>query len=196
MTWPSDAELFTAWDRMSGDPTAGGAFVALVLRPLVRQLAAWRPTADQDAIESVATDVLLWLVKQPAKYNPDKSPLRVFLLMVARRKLLTALESERRHQSGKIRWDDVEFALASRNEEENDTLPSFDHPALKDVVDSLNDVDRQLFELMRDDVREYARFAAVMGITGLPLEDQERQVKRAKDRIKARLKRAVGECNG
>lgn len=196
MNWPSGEDLLAAWGRLADDPTAGGAFVALALRPLVRQLAAWRPSADPDAVESVASDVLLWLVKNPLKYDPAKSPLAAFLLFVARRKLLTALESERRHQAGKIPWDDVEFAHADRNDEVDDDPPSLDHPALRAAVARFDPTDRRLFDLMRAGVRANAAYADVLGVADLPADEQERAVKRAKDRIKAKLKRAVGGSDG
>lgn len=190
MTWPSGEDLLAAWGRLTDDPTAGGAFVALALRPLVRQLAAWRPTTDPGTVESVATDVLLWLLKNPTRYDPAKSPLAAFLSLVARRKLLTALESERRHQAGKIPWDDVEFTHADRNEDGGDDVPSFDSPELQPVLAALDESDRRLLDLMRGGERATSAFAAVLGVADRPAEEQEREVKRAKDRIKARLKRA------
>jgi RNA polymerase sigma-70 factor (ECF subfamily) len=196
VSWPPDEELLAAWGRLADEPTAGGAFVALTLPQLVRQLTAWRPTADPHAVESVAADVLLWLVKNPARYDPARSPLPAFLLLVARRKLLTELASERRHQVGKIPWDDVEFVLADRNEEVDDDSPSFDHPELQAVIATLSETDRRLLDLMRDGERSSIAFAAVMKIADRPIEEQEREVKRAKDRIKARFKRAVGGGNG
>ncbi|MCU0705625.1 MAG: hypothetical protein MUF18_16755 [Fimbriiglobus sp.] len=195
MTWPSDEELLAAWARLAGDPTAVGAFVALALAPLAQQLAAWRWTADTHIVESVAVDVVLWLVKYPAKYEPDKSPLRAFLLFVARRKLLTALDREGRHHQGRIPWDDVEHAIADGNEEQDDAL-SFDHLDLRTVIAGFDDTDRQLFELMRAGERDTDVFAAAMGAADLPPHEQNRMVKRAKDRIKARLKRAVGGSDG
>lgn len=103
MNWSTDDALLAAWGRLADDPTSAGAFVTLALPPLVRQLAAFRPFADPDVVESVAADVLLWLVKRPEKYDPAKAPLPAFLLFVARSKLLTALAAERPHQVGKIR---------------------------------------------------------------------------------------------
>lgn len=197
MSWPTDDALLAAWGRLADDPTSAGAFLTLALPPLARQLTAWRPTADPHTVESVAADVLLWLVKHPAKYDPNKAPLPAFLLFVARRKLLTALAAERPHQVGKIPWDDVEFALADGNDqEEDDGLPSFDHPDLQHVLAALSEVDRRLLDLMRDGERSTAAFAAVVGVADRPADEQEREVKRAKDRIKARLKRAVGGGNG
>ncbi len=196
MSWPTDDALLAAWGRLADDPTSAGAFVTLALPPLVRQLAAFRPFADPDVVESVAADVLLWLVKRPEQYYPAKSPLPAFLLFVARRKLLTALKVEHRHPRRKIPWDDVEFALADRNEEADDDDLSFDRPELQAVVASLSDVDRGLFDLMLGGERSTAAFAALMGLGDLPADEQELQVKRAKDRIKARLKRAVGGSDG
>jgi DNA-directed RNA polymerase specialized sigma24 family protein len=193
VNWPSDDELLTAWQLLATDPTAGGAFVSLALRPLVDSLLVWQTKIDPDDAETVATDVLLWLVRKPEKYQPDKSPLAAFLRFVARRKLLSHFASERRHQAAKIPWDDVEFCFAARNESsDDDDAPSFAHPQLLAALDELSEVDRQLVELIRDGERDTDVFAAMMGLTNRPADERERAVKRAKDRIKVKLKRAVG----
>ena len=196
MGWPTDHDLLAAWGRLADDPTSAGAFLVLALPPLVGQLAAWRPTADPHAVESAATDALLWLVKNPARYDQARSPLPAFLLLVARRRLLNQFASERRHQVGKIPWDVVEFSLSDRNDEVDDDAPSFDHPELQAVIAALSATDRRLLDLMWDGERSTAVFAAIMGIADRPIDEQEREVKRAKDRIKARLKRAVGGGDG
>jgi len=193
--WPPDDELLAAWGRLVGDPTSGTAFVSLALPPLVRALALWGKGAHADDIETAAADAVLALIKRPERYDPAKSPLPAFLLLVARRRWLNQFAAERRHRVGKIPWDDVEFALADGNEE-GDDAPSFDRPEMQGVIASFSDVDRRLFDLMLGGERNTAAFAAVMGITDRPSDEQEREVKRAKDRIKARLKRAAGGTDG
>jgi hypothetical protein len=69
---------------------------------------------------------------------------------------------------------------------------SFDSPDLRAVLDSMSDVDRQLVELMRTGERRTAIYAVPLGVADRPADEQEVVVKKAKDRIKARLKRAVG----
>lgn len=196
MNWPPNDELLASWERLKDDPLAGGAFVVLTLAPLTRALTGWRQGIHADNIETAAADAVLWLVKNPDRYDPAKSPLSAFLFHVARCRLINQFAAERRHQLRKIPWDNVEIVLADGNEEMDDDTPSFNHPELQAVIASLSDVDRQLLDLMRDGERSTVAFATVMGIADRPADEQEREVKRAKDRIKARLKRAVGGSNG
>ncbi len=196
MNWPSNDTLIAAWRRLTDDPTTGGELAALALPPLVRALTGWRPGVHPDDVETAATDAVLALLKHPSRYEPTQSPLLAFLTFVARRRLMNRYAADRRHRDGKIPWDDVEFSLADGNEDEDNDAPSFDHPDLQPVIAALSEVDRRVLDLMRDGERGTPAFAALLGIADRPADEQEREVKRAKDRIKARLKRAAGGTDG
>ncbi len=193
--WPSDDELLAAWRRLADDPTAAGEFFLLALRPLARAVLAWRPSTDPDDAESAATDAVLAFCKYPERYDPDQLGLPAYLRMIARRRLLNLFDKHRRHREHRIPWDAVELDTPARNEEDDDPPPPVP-PAARAVIDALSEVDRQLFELMVDRERKTSVYAAVLGITHLPADEQRREVKKAKDRINARLKRAVGGGDG
>lgn len=195
MPWPSDDELLAAWRRLADDPDAGAAVVDAVHAPLVADLAARQRTADPDAVYTAASDALLWFVEHPERYDPARSPLRKFLLLVAERRLLNLIEAETRHHRRRDHGIPVEHAADERNEPEDDPL-SFADPRLQAALANLSDVDREVVELIRGGERDTAAFAALLGFTHLPIDDQRREVKRAKDRILARLKRAVGGGHG
>ncbi len=193
MDWPPDDELLEAWRQLVADPTTFGPFSERVLDPLAAGIARQFPTTDPDEALSAAIDTLMWFSLNAARFDPTLSPLPAYLRMVARGRMLNRRDSERRHREGKISWDAVEHELPARNDlADDDDRPSFDSPALRDAVAKLSDADREVVELLRDGERRTAVFAEVLGFTDLPPDDQEREVKRAKDRIKARLKRAVG----
>jgi DNA-directed RNA polymerase specialized sigma24 family protein len=192
MTWPPDDQLLDAWRALVADPTTAGEFMSLSLRPLAEGLARWWRSADPDTVESAAADALLAFARRPSAYDPSRSPLPAYLRRIARCRLINLLKSEGRHQSGRIPWDSVELHLSDGNDPVDDDLPSFDSPALQAVIAGFSDVERRAFELMADGERDTPVFAAAMGLTGRPADEQEAEVKRAKDRIKARLKRAGG----
>jgi DNA-directed RNA polymerase specialized sigma24 family protein len=194
--WPTDDELLAAWRRACADPTDGAAFVDLAHRPLVQALAARRPNADPDAVYTAAADALLWFAEHPSRYDPAKSPLARFLLLVAERRLFNAFESDVRHRRRLISGELVELAPDPRNEEADDDSPSFDAPELQPALAGLTETDRRVLELMRDGERHSAVFAALLGIGDRPADDQRHEVKKAKDRIVARLRRAAGGGNG
>lgn len=195
MNWPPDDELLDAWRAVVADPTSVGEFVALTLRPLAEGLSRWWRNTDPDTVESAAADALLAFARRPSAYDPTRSPLPAYLRRIARCRLINLLNSEGRHQSGRISWESVELHVADRNEPVDDDLPSFDTPALRAVVAGFSDAERGVFDLMVGGERDTPIFAAAMGLTDLPADQQEAEVKRAKDRIKARLKRA-GASNG
>lgn len=196
MSWPPDDELLAAWRVLVADPTTAGEFMRLTLRPLAEMLAAWQPRADPHVIETAAGDALLAFLRRPAAYDPGRRPLPVYLRVIARRRLFSELKREGRHHSGRIPWDAVELHQSDRNDPVDDDLPSLDSPALQAVITGLWDVERRVFDLLMDGERDTPIFAAAMGLTDLPADEQEVEVKRAKDRIKARLKRARGGSDG
>lgn len=196
MDWPTDDDLLAAWGRLADDPTTNGEFVELTLRPLADMLAVWRPATDPDLVESAAIDGLLAFLRRPAAYDPARLPLPAYLRMIARRRLSNLLKSEGRHHAGRIPWNAVELHLPDRNDPVDDDSPSPVSPEQQAVLDGLSEVERQVLELVLANERRTPIFATVLGIADRPAGEQEREVKRAKDRIKARLKRAVGGSDG
>lgn len=196
MDWPPDDELLEAWRQLVADPTTAGQFMNLTLRPLADSLAAWRRGTDPDLIESAVADALLAFCRRADVYDPDRRPLGVYLRVIARRRLCSQLKSEGRHHAGRIPWDTVELHPPDRNDPSGDDSPSFDSPALRAVIAGFSDVDRRVFDLILDGERDTPIFAEAMGVSALSPDDQEAEVKRAKDRVKARLKRAGGGSNG
>jgi DNA-directed RNA polymerase specialized sigma24 family protein len=190
--WPPDDELLDAWRRLVADPMTFGPFSELVLDPLATTIARQFPTTDPDEAFSAAVDALMGFSLNPARFDPVLSSLPAFLRMVARGRMINRRDAERRYGDGKIPWDAVEHDLPARNDLRDDDRPSFDSPALREAVTELSAADREVVELMRDGERRTAAFAAVLGLSDLAPDEQEREVKRVKDRIKARLKRAVG----
>ena len=192
MDWPPDDELLEAWRQLVADPATGAAFIDAVHAPLVASLAARRRDADPDAVFTGASDALLWLVEHADRYDPDQSPLRLFLLLVAERRLLNVIEAEARHRRRTISGDFVEDLADGRNEEVDDDPLSFDRPELQPVIAALSDVERRVLDLMRGGERSTAAFAEVLGITDRSADEQRHEVKKVKDRILARLRRAAG----
>jgi DNA-directed RNA polymerase specialized sigma24 family protein len=182
--------LLTAWDRFRQDPDEATAFVAVALPAVTLALANRYPSVHPDDISSAAADAVLAVVKSPDRYDPARLSLNGYLLMIARRKLASRFEQEVRHHRHRIPWDAVELDAADRNEVEDDPL-SFDAATLRPALDALTEPERAAFALMRDGERRTAVFAQALGLTDRPADDQTAEVKRVKDRILARLRRAV-----
>ena len=187
--WPPDDELIAAWHHLVTDPDTAGAFAAVVLPPLQADLARQFPRVHPDDIATAADEAVLAFLRRPGAFDPAKGPLPGFLRLIARRDLLNLLDKERRHQRGRIPWEAVELTHPDRNDfVEVESLA--DSSELRAVIDSLANSDRQVLDLILDGERDTAVFAAALGLSDRPADAQFDEVKRAKDRIKARLKRA------
>jgi hypothetical protein len=106
--------------------------------------------------------------------------------------LLNLIRAERRHQRRRIPWESVELSCPDGNEEEDTTVLA-DYPAIQAVIDALCETDRRVLELMLDGERQTLAFAEVLGLADRSATEVADAVKRVKDRIKARLKRAGGK---
>jgi DNA-directed RNA polymerase specialized sigma24 family protein len=190
--WPPDADLVAVWSRLSDDPTAPGRFAAIVLPALEADLARQFPRVDPEILTDAADTAVATVLRNPAVYNPDKATLAAFLRLVARRDLLNLIRAERRHQRRRIPWESVELSCPDGNEEE-DTAVLADYPAIQAVIDALCETDRRVLELMLDGERQTLAFAEVLGLADRSATEVADAVKRVKDRIKARLKRAGGK---
>jgi DNA-directed RNA polymerase specialized sigma24 family protein len=187
--WPADDELLSAWRRLLADPDTGGAFAGLVVRPLEADLARRFRRVDPHAVTTAVGVAILAFLKRPDAYDPGRKSLPAYLRLIAHRKLLNVLEAEGRHHRGRIPWEPVEDSAPARNEDvEGGTLA--DHPGLRAVIESLSEADRVVLDLHLDGERRTAVFAAAMGIADRPAAEQAAEVKRVKDKITARLKRA------
>jgi RNA polymerase sigma-70 factor, ECF subfamily len=194
-SWPEANAVAAIFERLrQGDRLAQSDFIVAVLDPLVSHLRVWRRDADEHMCLTAAEDAVLSAIRNPAVYNPAKGGnLFAFLRMAAERDLLNVLEREHRHHRNRENRDCVELAADDRNpptEEVADDLPSFDDCAVAAEIASFSDLERQVFNLMKDGERQTFMYIPVLGIENLPKEDQAREVKRMKERIIKRLQRA------
>jgi DNA-directed RNA polymerase specialized sigma24 family protein len=192
--WPDAATCANLHRRLAaGDPTATADFAAALLDPLVAYLWAGHPGTDDHLFYDAAIEALLSVMRNPAVYHPERAELPAFLRMAAKGDLLNLLAKERRHQDRREPADCVELeAVAGNSPPEDDDLPSFDAPQFAPVIAALSEADRRVLDLMRAGERRTEAFAAVLGVTGLSAGEQQREVKRVKERIFKRLKRAGG----
>jgi hypothetical protein len=193
-SWPEADELAALHQHLCArDVLAVSDFLAAVLEPLVCHLRRWRPGTDEHACLTAAEDAALALVRNPALYDPAKRTLKGFLCMAAERDLLNELQKEARHHRNRNHPDCVELAPDGRNPlpgGTEDDLPSFDDPRLAAEIARFTPAERAVFELMRAGERSTTAYVSVLGIGHLTKDEQEREVKRAKDRITKRLQRA------
>lgn len=145
-------------------------------------------------VQDVVTDALIQLWQNPGKYKPEKSSLKTFLARDIEGDLLNALEREtRQKKSATI----VELETNTRNiDSGEDALQRITSEETLLEIRNLfalifpNENDQRIAWMMEvEQIRETAFFITELEINHLTEEQQEHEVKRTKDRIKAQLKR-------
>jgi RNA polymerase sigma-70 factor (ECF subfamily) len=198
--FPSRDEGQRLHQRLSAnDATVTADIVARYLPPLIGSLARWSRPADEGLIEAAAFQALCDYLRHPERFDPTRLDLGAYLRMAARADLRNELRRERRHHRRRIAWNVVEVGesagnLSGREEQPGQRMEREEAMAhawvgLADVVAALSDQERQVLELMRRGERATEAFAHVLKLDGLVALEQEREVKRVKDRIVKRLKR-------
>lgn len=176
----------------AGDPTASSRIFTALLEPLIDWLGfRWRNERDAERVRDFAIDSILSYLEDPQRYDPSKASLLTYLRMDAHGDLLN--DHERRQRRGEKEAEaTVELAPGGRNSSTDEYPSERELPEMKlsIVRDALPDErDRHAVLLMMEQERSTEAFAKVWELTELGAEDQAAEVKRNKDRIKARLRR-------
>jgi RNA polymerase sigma-70 factor, ECF subfamily len=202
MSHATDVEFEIHERLLSQDPTAPSELAVLYLDTVRSRLGGLYPVGCDDAlITDAAIDAVLSYVENPAKYDPSKLGLLAYLVMAAKGDLLNALDKEERRTARLeplvLADEDDEGREWSREREE--LTHRDDYSCLRDtpecepllllakVIPDLRD--REMVELLMNGERRTDAFAEVLGILDHPRSEQERIVKRHKDRLKKRLLR-------
>ncbi len=177
---------------LAGDRTAPDRLCALYLDPLVTYLRR-RFRADPEDIYDAAVDALIALIRRPETYNPAKSPLFAYLKMSAAGDLRNRLAKKQRETLHFRSLATVDPVVLQRNTEVNghDNLDIFASTlfGVRQLLSHLNETDRAIADLILREDHGTEAYARVLGVAHLPPDLQRREVKRAKDRVKKRLRR-------
>ncbi|AWM35606.1 hypothetical protein GobsT_67180 [Gemmata obscuriglobus] len=193
LKWPSEDEGRRLHATLPGtDPAATSTFADAFYDPLCAYLTRTYRHVPEDLLVSVAGDLILKLIQHPEQYDPKQLPVCAYLRMAARRKLTTACERETRRRRREVSLDFVADPPAAGNRfPGTGDGPNWAHPALAAELATLSPAEQTTFGLLRDGVRDTGAFARALGLnTDRP--DVAIVVKRIKDTLKARLRRAVG----
>ncbi len=193
-----DIDLDLHYRLLEGDRTATMTIVKRHLAEVIRSVETdFSNLHDPALVEEASHDALSGYFRNPVVYNPEKLSLRRFLVMAAKDDLRNLLQKERRRWKRQpVRLDHVELHGADAEQ----IIDSSNDPARLELDQShllakIRNVlpqaaDREILELMMGGERSTAVFARALGIEALPVDEQEKIVKRNKDRIKKRLQRA------
>ena len=199
---PSVEEALRLYRRLlEGDPVAPPDFANAFLNPLIAWLQRTNRQIDPMACEEAAGEAIFSFILNVAKYVPEDLEVAAFLRMAAKRDLLNLLRKESRHQRQRrdLRLVELEPAAGKYLEREDDPSLSLQIEEAKqerlppnEVWQQLTEAERRFLERMQEGERSTSAFAAILGLTELSVEEQRREVKRVKDRLKKRLERTEG----
>ena len=182
-----------------GDRTASDEIAEILLPPLFERISRQFSRVDEHLRYQAIVDALLDYCAQPQQFDAGRGlPLTSFLLLAARRNLLNLLRGEERRRARQEHSAQMQAGMGVEldpvvgnllQQEENAQL----HQREGVLMNLLQDPkDRQILALRLEGERRTEAFAAILGISHLPAEDQRREVKRAKDRIDKVIRRNGG----
>ncbi|MGH9843056.1 MAG: hypothetical protein ACREEM_30320 [Blastocatellia bacterium] len=169
----------------------------LFLPPLAQSLKRRFPhLTDPHQTETAAIDSLLGYFANPEKFDPARSSLLGYLCLDASRNLLNFLKQQKKLVELRVSLTEYEAQAVETENPESQLLAAVS-PLVERVLAGVTDsTDRELVALMMDGVRETSAYAAVLGIADRPRHEQEKIVKRHKDRLKKTLRRAINRQPG
>jgi hypothetical protein len=162
------------------------------LAPLTAFLHHCHPTADPHDLETAATEALVTYLRTPQRFDPSQCSLPGYLRMLARADLKNLWRSAQRHEHVEL---PVEMGNNSQPALLDVLIAQEETGSLRTQVDALaqrlSPSDQKVLQLLLEGERETAVFARELNLGHLPVAEQRREVKRAKDRIQRRLDRGV-----
>ncbi|WP_376793831.1 hypothetical protein [Thermogemmatispora sp.] len=206
---PPLRKLEAVYQRLlAGDPTAPNEFAELVLEPLLAQLQQRHPSLpDPQLLQEAVTDSLLAFLQRPERYRSERGGLWHYLVMNAEGDLRNALNRQRREQRLTLplssvapvpsrgnssmeeeAWRQAEARLTLSTRKRQELLKRLS-------TERFSPAEWPILLLMLQGERRTRVYAEKLGLAHLPLEEQRKQVKRVKDRLRLRLKRYGARFN-
>lgn len=195
--WPTPDEEAALLAKLHAHSSAAvGEMLGAFIPPLSDWLAAVHPRADELIRDDAALEAITALVKRPESYKPERGKsLGDFLKMSASGDLKNLLAKERRRTSRETFGTDVEFLADRGNDigtelEHRDEAERLEATVLATVKDGLTPEELAGLELVIDGAKKTEAFAPALKVEHLPPDERARAVKRFKDMIDKRIKRA------
>ena len=192
--------------HIEGDPVAQSRLAEAIYPHLVWLLGIkYKVNIDDDWIHEAASEAVIKFLKKPETYDPEKKGLLSYLERAAKWRLDDIIERNNTYRKRFISSESPKIIEFRQNVEVLDGLSVLEikeefekrktnnaEPDLTGILPQLfeNEIDVRMAELICAKVRSTTQYVAVLNISGESAEEQKRIVKRHKDRIKLKLKRA------
>lgn len=181
---------------LAGDRVASSEFAEISLPLLERYLRNTHPHVDQELVWDACTTTVLDLCERPEIWKQEKLPISRFLKMSARADLKNAIDRSVRKSGLDNLTDPAVFPASGATRSAEDEALEEDLSALVDRYAPVLPLksDREVFLLMISGVRDEREYARALGVDGRPPAERKVHVKRAKDRIKQKIRRAAHDA--
>jgi RNA polymerase sigma-70 factor (ECF subfamily) len=182
--------------NLRGEPTATAEIFSLAFERLRTHLKIAVPGADSDHVSDACTDAILAYLRRPNAFDPAKSSLWTFLCVIAARRLSDLRRSAGRRQHGEDSMRRFELLVPPSNNltgEDRHFAREIEANYLSEIAHDEREL--RVLELLCCDVRETEPYAAVLGLDNSD-PGMAREVKRVKDKLKARLKKVRNALEG
>lgn len=158
---------------------------------IVRQFNYKINLTDSSLIDDTVVDSFFQYREDPQMFNPEKQSLAIYFRMNAEGDLKNAWAKRQRTQKKlvAIKDEDDFGSIAPTNHLINQEADAILQAELMKIFE--NEIDIKIANLMLSNERKTAAFADILQISDLPFEDQQKGVKRHKDRIKKALDRKL-----
>jgi RNA polymerase sigma-70 factor (ECF subfamily) len=183
---------------LTGDDLALSKLYVLYGKSVINKLKGLYSKTDLTYIQEAVNDGLFGYFRNPKTFDPEKNTLLRFLEIAAERDLLNILQKEKKHLQTKKAPQNVELEEVFWNSivrEEKTTDGQLIHKESIEIVNKElaihfdTERDLKLAKLVLSGERETDVFSTVLEIEKLTVEEQRKEVKKHKDRIKKVLER-------
>lgn len=173
---------------LAGDCVASEKCCAILLEPLTAETRRKFPKVDPHLVADGVIDAILDYCDHPEKFDPADGRIDRLLAAASWRNVANRLQGEQsrkkreRKVGAKKGEADVALEPVVRKIQEEDQQRS--DAKLQAMLDALaSSQDREILLLRSQGERRTSEYANVLGITHLAASEQEKEVKRHKDRI-------------
>jgi hypothetical protein len=177
---------------IEGCPAAREQLAAFLLPLLRRQLTARFPSVDRDLIHDAVVFEIMRYLDNPGDFDAAKGlSLAALLGSAAHQRLCNSLDSATRRQKREAAWQEQRLQkniFELRASAQQYTLEQFEATALRAVS---GEPVRKCMALLMACERRTDAYAEALGIADKAASIRRLAVKRAKDRLKARLKQVA-----
>jgi len=169
-----------------GDPLAANAVVELVLPSIQRWAWTQYKLLPQDDVQDIVHQVLAEICHHYARYDPKRVLFTTYVIGLLKLRLAdlyaTRQEIDEKEEYGPDAYEKLLSLPYNDTEALDEDTRIVREEFFRQVEEHLEPIERELFQLMRNDVKSTRAFAAVLVRYG-PVSDEDRDVKNAKARL-------------